>query len=50
MSTTDMNTALLDIRGLCHSFPKADGGELVVLDGIELQVAQTLAARHGELH
>src|ERR1700731_3698633 len=40
MSTTDMNTALLDIHGLCHSFPKADGGELVVLDGIELQVAQ----------
>jgi NitT/TauT family transport system ATP-binding protein len=35
-----MNTALLDIHGLCHSFPKADGGELVVLDGIELQVAQ----------
>jgi NitT/TauT family transport system ATP-binding protein len=40
MSTTAMNTALLDIHGLCHTFPKADGGELVVLDGIELQVAQ----------
>src|SRR5580700_10054762 len=39
-STPDMNTALLDIHGLCHSFPKDDGGELVVLDGIELQVAQ----------
>jgi NitT/TauT family transport system ATP-binding protein len=35
-----MSTALLDIHGLCHTFPKADGGELVVLDGIELQVAQ----------
>ncbi|HTC03051.1 MAG TPA: nitrate/sulfonate/bicarbonate ABC transporter ATP-binding protein [Xanthobacteraceae bacterium] len=40
MSTTAMNAALLDIHGLCHTFPKADGGELVVLDGIELQVAQ----------
>jgi NitT/TauT family transport system ATP-binding protein len=40
MSTTAMNTALLDIHGLCHTFPKADGGELVVLDGIELQVVQ----------
>jgi NitT/TauT family transport system ATP-binding protein len=40
MSTTAMSTALLDIHGLCHTFPKADGGELVVLDGIELQVAQ----------
>jgi NitT/TauT family transport system ATP-binding protein len=35
-----MNAPLLDIHGLCHSFPKADGGELVVLDGIELQIAQ----------
>jgi NitT/TauT family transport system ATP-binding protein len=35
-----MNPALLDIHGLCHSFPKADGGELVVLDDVELQVAQ----------
>ena len=40
MSTTAMSTALLDIHGLCHTFPKADGGELVVLDGIELQVVQ----------
>ena len=40
MSTTAMNTALLDIHGLRHTFPKADGGELLVLDGIELQVAQ----------
>jgi NitT/TauT family transport system ATP-binding protein len=40
MSTTAVSTALLDIHGLCHTFPKADGGELVVLDGIELQVAQ----------
>ena len=31
---------LLDIHSLRHTFPKADGGELLVLDGIELQVAQ----------
>jgi NitT/TauT family transport system ATP-binding protein len=35
-----MSTALLDIRGLRHTFPKADGGDLLVLDGIELQIAQ----------
>jgi NitT/TauT family transport system ATP-binding protein len=40
ISTTAMSTALLDIHGLRHTFPKADGGELLVLDGIELQVAQ----------
>ena len=31
-----MSANLLDIHGLCQSFPKADGGELVVLDGVEL--------------
>ena len=42
MSTTDMSTltALLDIHGLRHTFPKADGGDLLVLDGIELQITQ----------
>src|SRR6266852_4989688 len=35
-----MNAPLLDIHGLRHSFPKADGGDLLVLDGIELQIAQ----------
>ena len=40
MSTTALSTALLDIHGLRHTFPKADGGELLVLDGIELQVVQ----------
>ena len=35
-----MNTALLDIHGLRHTFPKADGGDLLVLDGIDLEVAQ----------
>src|ERR1700720_2935233 len=35
-----MNAPLLDIHGLRHTFPKADGGDLLVLDGIELQVAQ----------
>src|ERR1700682_2683606 len=40
MSTTAMSTALLDIHGLRHTFPKADGGDLLVLDGIELQITQ----------
>src|SRR5215472_3644389 len=35
-----MNAPLLDIHGLRHTFPKADGGDLLVLDGIELEVAQ----------
>jgi len=35
-----MNTALLDIHALRQTFPRADGGELLVLDGIELQLAQ----------
>jgi NitT/TauT family transport system ATP-binding protein len=35
-----MSSVLLDIHSLRHTFPKADGGELLVLDGIELQVAQ----------
>src|ERR1700731_4834987 len=40
MNTTAMSTALLDIHSLRHTFPKADGGELLVLDGIELQCVQ----------
>jgi NitT/TauT family transport system ATP-binding protein len=35
-----MSSLLLDIHGLRHTFPKADGGELLVLDGIELEVVQ----------
>src|SRR3984885_7559265 len=35
-----MSAALLDIHGLRQTFPKADGGELLVLDGIELQLNQ----------
>src|ERR1700689_413635 len=35
-----MSSVLLDIHSLRHTFPKADGGELLVLDGIELQVVQ----------
>ena len=35
-----MSTDLLDIHGLRQSFPRADGGELLVLDGIELHLAQ----------
>src|ERR1700735_3058593 len=34
-----MSADLLDIRGLCQSFPKADGGELVVLDGVDLALS-----------
>jgi NitT/TauT family transport system ATP-binding protein len=35
-----MNAPLLDIHSLCQSFPRADGGEHVVLDGVELAVSQ----------
>ena len=35
-----MSTALLDLHDLRQTFPRADGGELLVLDGIELQLAQ----------
>jgi NitT/TauT family transport system ATP-binding protein len=35
-----MSTALLDIHALRQTFPRADGGELLVLDGINLQLAQ----------
>src|SRR5271168_5025184 len=35
-----MSTALLDIYALRQTFPRADGGELLVLDGIELQLVQ----------
>jgi NitT/TauT family transport system ATP-binding protein len=34
-----MSATLLDIHGLCQSFPKADGGELVVLDGVDLELS-----------
>jgi NitT/TauT family transport system ATP-binding protein len=35
-----MSTALLDIHALRQTFPKADGGELLVLDGVELELNQ----------
>jgi len=35
-----MSTDLLDIHGLRQTFPRADGGELLVLDGIELHLVQ----------
>jgi len=35
-----MSTDLLDIHALRQTFPRADGGELLVLDGIELELAQ----------
>src|ERR1700685_2674335 len=35
-----MSSVLLDIHSLPSTSPKAAGGELLVLDGIELQVAQ----------
>ena len=33
-----MSAALLDVHALRQTFPRADGGELLVLDGIELQL------------
>jgi NitT/TauT family transport system ATP-binding protein len=35
-----MSAALLDIHNLRQSFPRADGGEHLVLDGVDLEVAQ----------
>jgi NitT/TauT family transport system ATP-binding protein len=35
-----MDAALLDINALRQTFPRADGGELLVLDGIDLQLTQ----------
>ena len=35
-----MSTGLLDIHGLRQTFPRADGGELLVLDDIELELKQ----------
>jgi NitT/TauT family transport system ATP-binding protein len=35
-----MTAALLDIHALRQSFPRADGGEHLVLDGVELALAQ----------
>jgi NitT/TauT family transport system ATP-binding protein len=34
------SAALLDVHGLRQSFPRADGGEHLVLDGVELSLAQ----------
>ncbi len=39
-ATGTAGTALLDIHGLRQSFPKADGGEHLVLDGVELELTQ----------
>src|ERR1700678_3710636 len=38
-----METSLLDIHALRQTFPRADGGELLVLDGIDLHLA------HGQI-
>ncbi len=35
-----MSAALLDIHNLRQSFPRADGGEHLVLDGVDLEVTQ----------
>ncbi len=35
-----MSAALLDIHGLRQTFPRADGGELLVLDGVDFQLSQ----------
>ena len=39
MDTLDI-TPLLDIRGIRKSFPRPDGGELLVLDGIDLTLRE----------
>jgi NitT/TauT family transport system ATP-binding protein len=36
----DMSTGLLDVHLLRQSFPRADGGEHLVLDGVELSLTQ----------
>jgi NitT/TauT family transport system ATP-binding protein len=36
----DMSTALLDVHSLRQSFPRADGAEHLVLDGVELSLVQ----------
>jgi NitT/TauT family transport system ATP-binding protein len=38
--STAVSAALLDVHGLRQSFPRADGGEHLVLDGVELSLAQ----------
>ena len=35
-----MSAALLDVHALRQSFPRADGGEHLVLDGVELSLVQ----------
>ncbi len=35
-----MTAALLDVHALRQSFPRADGGEHLVLDGVELSLTQ----------
>jgi NitT/TauT family transport system ATP-binding protein len=39
-TSTTVNAALLDVHALRQSFPRADGGEHLVLDGVELSLAQ----------
>jgi NitT/TauT family transport system ATP-binding protein len=39
-TSTTTNAALLDVHALRQSFPRADGGEHLVLDGVELSLAQ----------
>jgi NitT/TauT family transport system ATP-binding protein len=39
-TSTAVNAALLDVHALRQSFPRADGGEHLVLDGVELSLAQ----------
>jgi NitT/TauT family transport system ATP-binding protein len=39
-NTQPASAALLDINALRQTFPRADGGELLVLDGIDLKLTQ----------
>ena len=40
VTSTTVSAALLDVHALRQSFPRADGGEHLVLDGVELSLAQ----------
>ena len=35
-----MHAALLEVRGVRQAFPKPDGGELLVLDGVDLTLTE----------
>src|SRR5580704_17520570 len=40
MSPTTTTTALLQVDGVCKAFPKPDGGNLAVLEGVQLRLEE----------